>query len=236
VIPLEKFEVSDRVFAVISEAGFQTVGDLLLQMRLDPDTILKLNGMGPKAMRELQDALDKSFPPEPEEVAAPVVEGEAVAPEAVMEVIPAAVEVVEGEVAPIETVTLEAPAAELAEAPVVAEEVPVIAVSAEEAPVEAALAEGVPAEGAPAEVAAPEGAEPQAAPEEEVSALDELFALRPEVLELTALDEEEDEEEGGDKKKKKKKKKYVEVEYDPERDVLVTRKKRKRGDSTGWEW
>ncbi len=57
-IPLEKFEISDRVYAVISETGLQTVGDLLLQMKLDPDAIWKLSGMGPKAMQELQTALD----------------------------------------------------------------------------------------------------------------------------------------------------------------------------------
>ena len=56
---MEKFEISDRVYAVISETGLQTVGDLMLQMKLDPDSIWKLSGMGPKAMQELQTALDK---------------------------------------------------------------------------------------------------------------------------------------------------------------------------------
>ncbi len=74
-IPLQDFHVSDRVYAVISEAGFLTVGDLLLQMRLEPDSILGLNGMGPKAMSELEEALNSKFPPTPE--AAEIVEGEA---------------------------------------------------------------------------------------------------------------------------------------------------------------
>jgi len=240
-IPMEKFSVSDRVFAVISEAGFQTVGDLLLQMRLDPDSILKLNGMGPKAMRELQDALDASFPPEPEEELAPVVEGE-IAPAAEGEEAPAAAEAVEGEAVPVEAAPLEVPAAEQAEAPVAAEEAPTVAAPAEEIPAEAiaegaVTAEAAPAEAAPAVAATAEEGAPAAVPEEEVSALDELFALRPEVLEMSAMAEEEDEEESdGDKKKKKKKKKYVEVEYDPDRDVVVTRKKRKRGDQDSWNW
>ena len=56
-IPLEKFEISDRVYAVISETGLHTVGDLMMQMELNPDSIWKLSGMGPKAMQELQGAL-----------------------------------------------------------------------------------------------------------------------------------------------------------------------------------
>jgi hypothetical protein len=70
---------------------------------------------------------------------------------------------------------------------------------------------------------------------EEISSLDEIFALRPEVLEYPTGDEEaESEEDEGDKKKKKgKKKKFVEVEYDPEKDVVIMKKKHKRG---GTEW
>jgi len=55
-IQLEEFEVSDRVYAVISEAGLQSVGELMVQMRTDPDSILKLSGMGPKGMKELEEA------------------------------------------------------------------------------------------------------------------------------------------------------------------------------------
>lgn len=96
-IPLEKFDVSERVYAVISEAGFQTVGDLMLQLRLDPDSIWKLNGMGPKAMKELTEALERL---EFEEEAPPAVE--AVAAE---------------EAAPAETIAAEAAEeAEIAEA------------------------------------------------------------------------------------------------------------------------
>ena len=59
-IPMENFEISDRVYAVISETGLQTVGDLMMQMELDPDSIWKLSGMGPKAMQELKSALEES--------------------------------------------------------------------------------------------------------------------------------------------------------------------------------
>jgi N utilization substance protein A len=72
--------------------------------------------------------------------------------------------------------------------------------------------------------------------EEEVPGdLDQIFALRPEVLEMVEpmADDEEEEDDRTGKKKKKKKKKYVEMEYDPDKDVVVVKKKRKRGED---EW
>ncbi|GAF97627.1 unnamed protein product, partial [marine sediment metagenome] len=73
-MPLEKFEVANRVYTVISEAGFQTVGDLMLQWKLDSDEILALKGMGPKGMKVLEEALDNVTYPVEE---AAVEEGEA---------------------------------------------------------------------------------------------------------------------------------------------------------------
>jgi N utilization substance protein A len=90
-MPLEQFEVSDRLYAVISEAGYQSVGDLILQMRTNSDALLKLNGMGPKAMIELETALEAlTFAPVEEaaaEGAEAVLEGEA-APETTAEAAP----------------------------------------------------------------------------------------------------------------------------------------------------
>lgn len=227
-IPIEKFEVSDRLFAVVSEAGFATVGDLLLQMRLDPDSILKLNGMGPKAMRELTETLDKMFV-EPEE------------PSAAAEIEPVTTEQAAEPVSEAEALAVE---------PVIAEELPVVQVEEVEAlleaveeelaevvePIQAEVAEAPEAE-APSEVPseAPEAVVGEAvseAVEEEPSTLDELFALRPDVLEFEPAEDEEFDEDQ-DKKKKKKKKKFVELEYDPDRDVMITRKKRKR---SGADW
>lgn len=252
-IPLENFEVSDRVYAVISEAGYQTVGDLMLQMKTDPDAILRLSGMGPKAMRELEAALDAiSFPAEaeaqpeagqeeqleaegqleaeeqPADEAGVVTDEQVLQPEIVDAVVEAGAP--EAEQAQPET-------AELEEAPEAAEagEVEAEVAPELEATPEAA-AEVVPDEG---EIAG----EPEAAmvtedtpltEEEELSTLDELFALRPDVLDIPQVDDEEEEEEDGDKKKRKKrKKKYVEVEYDPDADIMLVKKKRKRG---GVDW
>jgi len=109
------------------------------------------------------------------------------------------------------------------------EELPVTA--AEEEPVTAVIEE-VPAEAEEVKVPTPVGAIEE--PEEEPS-LEELFTLRPEVLESVATDEEEESDEFGDKKKKgKKKSKHVEVTYDPDRDTTLVRKEHKRGG--GWDW
>lgn len=216
-MPLEKFDVSDRVFAVISEAGFQTVGDLLLQMRLDPDSILRLNGMGPKAMKELQEALDRAFPPEPE--------AEEVAEAAILE---APVEL-EGEAVSEELVPPEVPIEELPQEVLIPEGISVEPV---------ALAEAEPVLEDQVEAVAEVASElvPEEAIEEEPTSLEELFALRPEILDISQVEDDETEGEGDQKKRKKdkKKKKFVEVQYDPDKDVIVTRKVRKRG-SLGWE-
>ena len=223
-IPLEDFEVSDRVYAVISEAGYQSVGDLMLQMRLNPDAILRLSGMGPKAMKELETSLEKYSQPVPEEEP-PVIE-----------------------VAPVEPVA-ELTTAE-AEVPVDEAKAPIIVAGAEVEPVAATegLVEVLPesieplAEPVSAIETEPVGekVEPEAVEltpavegaqqaEEEPGSLDELFALRPEVLEFISTDDDEEEDESDDKKKKKKKKKYVEMVYDPDKDVMVVKIKRKRG-------
>jgi N utilization substance protein A len=221
-IPLEDFDISDRVYAVISETGLQTVGDLMLQLTLDEDSIWKLSGMGPKAMQELKTAI---------EALTEKIQAEELAASQEAEIVEQAVEMEAGELEeaaealPIEIPQGEAPESalevvepeeieELVEAGSEAESAEPIAVSDEEE-VELAVEEI----------------------EEEPSSLDEIFALRPEVLTIPQGDEEsesEDEESEDRKKKKgKKKKKFVEVEYDPDKDVVFMKKKHKRG---GSEW
>lgn len=224
-IPLEDLGISPRITSVLGGAGYTTVGDLMLQMRLDSDAILALSGIGPKAMADIEKALaglvfeaaeEEIVAKEPEEVA-PEMAVAAVAAEAMEEVPEEIVELAtaEAEVQVVEPVSVEA------------EPVEPEMVSAEEieAPIEAL------------EEAKPEISEVEI-PEEEPSSLEEIFALKPEVLEYVepVYDEDEEEEEPGRRKKKKKKKKYVEMEYDPDKDVVVYKKKRKRGEwDTDWD-
>ena len=89
-IPLEDLGISLRFATILGGAGFPTVGDLLLQLNLDPDVILGLDGIGPKAMKDVEEALAKLDilkpvevePPVAEVIAAPAVEGEVAALEA----------------------------------------------------------------------------------------------------------------------------------------------------------
>lgn len=207
-MPLEKFEVADRVYAVISEAGFQTVGDLMLQWKLDSDEILALKGMGPKGMKVLEGALDSvTYPVEEIVEEAAVEEGEAdvETPEATEEV---------GEEAEI-------PSPETA-----------VADLEEVAPKDDEL-EDKPAAEAEALEAEELGEEEKVLDSEtEPDTFEEIVSQTPDVLEFELVDEEIEEIEG--KKKKEKKKKYIEIEYDPDHDAMLVKKKRKR-EVQDWE-
>jgi N utilization substance protein A len=218
-IPLEELGISLRFATLLAGAGYPTAGDLMLQMHLDSNAVLGIDGIGAKAIEEIETALEKFSLPEPEaEVEAPVEEAPVL---------------VEGEIEPVPTVEAEVEAEglpELVEAAPVEEEAPVqIEMSAPEAVEEAEVV----VEEEKQEVAPEVDGPVDAVAEEEPSSFDELFKLRADVMELVGDEEEEEEEdEAGrptQKKKKKKKKKFVELEYDPDKDVVVARKKRKRG-------
>lgn len=169
-----------------------TAGDLAVQIRMDSDIVLALQGMSPKGMSEIEETLAARKLIPVEEV--PVVETAEVVVEPVVDAtIPPTDELVT-EVIP-EAVKVET---EPVLVPVVEEEV-----------------------------------------EDELPAdLDKIFALRPEVFEVTTPSEEEEDFSDASKKAggKKKKKKHTEVEYDPDRDVVLVHKKHKRGGDTWGDW
>ena len=233
-IPLEDLGISLRYTSLLGGMGYTTIGDLMLQMNLDPNVILAIEGIGPKAMQEIESALTNfSFPgvvtAEPTEEAPAHVE-EIPEAEVITEeekpseelVVAEEKEIQEGEIIP----SLEPEKAK--EEKVVEAELPELAYQeATEKPGEAEEKIG--------ELAEAEE-QPEAVLEEEPVSFDELFTLRPEVLDMVAPEEDEEFEEEGDMKKKKKKKKqrkFVEVEYDPDRDLVVVKKKHKRG---GFDW
>ena len=214
MIPADAFELSildsglpEHVAYILQEAGFSTLGEMAVQIKVRPDDILRLNGIGPRALQEINNmvvALDERHAKE----AAAAVEAAKVAAEEAPEVIEVAPvsEMVEPEVvAPIDIV---APVEEVE--PVVSDVAPVVtepAVTIEETE------------------------------EEEVpfDKLFELRQVVPAAV--ASDEEEEEETEGGvpGKKKGKKKKKHVQVEYDPDKDqTIVTRKHRRDGE--GWDW
>jgi N utilization substance protein A len=106
-VPAAAFETSiydlplkEHLINIITEAEITTVGDLMLTMKLDPDKVLGLPGVGPKSLQAIEEAIAQiKFPePGPEPVAevetaipavvgeAPTAEAEAVEPQAAVEV------------------------------------------------------------------------------------------------------------------------------------------------------
>jgi N utilization substance protein A len=211
-IPLDDLGISPRWVILLSGQGYSSVGDLLLQMTLDPDAILAINGIGPKAMEEISAALEGV------QLEAPVEE----APEALAEEAAVDEAAVEAEVAP-EALEGEAQAEPADEVDETSEAIALPV----EAPEDAALVEA--------------GAETESVETEELS-LDEIFRLKTEELVFVGEGEEEEDSDDSEtdskgKKKKKKRRKHVEMEYDPDRDVMIVKSKKKRGPSDwGEDW
>ncbi len=211
---LEDLPFSSRIFNLLSEAGYDTLGSLMLQLGLDSDTILALGGIGPKALDEIKSVISSiKFAVEEEMVVEPI--PTILEPEIPEEGIPIAIE------------------------PALALEVPVdFTPEAEMAEVKVEPEGEVPEVIEPTEPVTAEGLSPLANEDEEKS-LDSIFKLSPEVFtEAVSSDEEEDDELGPKKgtKAKKKKRKFTEMEYDPDRDVMVVKKKRKRGTGDWENW
>jgi N utilization substance protein A len=78
-MPLEQLELKEHVFNILVEAGIDTVGALMMSMKMDVNKVLGLAGIGPKAIANIEESLAAlQFPePAPEVVAAePVAEAE----------------------------------------------------------------------------------------------------------------------------------------------------------------
>jgi len=137
--PLDILELPDFIYNILTEAELRMAGDLILAMKLDPDKVRAISGIGPKAIETIQAAIGNVTFPEPE----PEPE-----PEAVLETGTEAeqvevVAVAEGEALPAgELVASEEPVAvESAE-----QEADVVAVEDEREPIDEESVEGRPLE------------------------------------------------------------------------------------------
>ncbi len=206
-MPLEDIGLKEHVFNILVEAGIDNVGALMMSMKMDPNRVLGLPGIGPKAITNIEETLAALKFPEP----APV--------EPTAEAAPA----VEPEPQPEPTT---APVAEVVEAAP-------IAAAPEAGKVEEIPAGEKPAP-AKKEPKAKAGEPEEDDEHKDGVSLDELFAMKPEIFQTGAVDEDES---GDKKKGKKGKKKSVELEFDEERGEVVGRKKHKRGDDElGGDW
>lgn len=119
-MPILDVPLKEHILAILQEAGMENFGDLMLQVKRDPDKVLSLNGIGPKAMEEIQTLVQTyQFPaletvPEPVAEEAPALEESATAA-----VVEGGAEAVVSEV---EAEAVEAPAVETVETPAIVEE------------------------------------------------------------------------------------------------------------------
>ena len=82
-MPLEKAGIKEHVFNILTESGIETVGSLMVKMKLDPNSVLGLPGVGPKAIQNIEECLaaltfPEEVPAEPEVKPAPEAVAEAV--------------------------------------------------------------------------------------------------------------------------------------------------------------
>lgn len=171
---LSDTDIKEHIFNILFEAEYETVGELMLALRLDPDKVFDLPGIGPKAIENITEVLAVMVFPEPE---------------------PEIVEVEEEVSEDVEEEAVEAEDEEIAEdvEPIEAEE----------------------------ETAESVEVEPEA------EKMDEIFAVKPEMISSGEVEDEIDPEEIA-KEKKKQKKKFVKYEFDPELGEVVAQKRRKR--------
>lgn len=181
--PVENLGLAEHIVNILTGADQRTIGDLMLVMKLNRDSVLGLAGIGPKSMQAIENALANVTFPEP----APVVEPPQFGGEPVVEAKIAA--------APAEAADEAAPVVQ--EGTVEVEGIAAVEADIEEKP------------------------------------LEEIFTLKPEMLQPVSITEDED---ATSDKKKKKKKKHVEIVYDPEQDQTIARKKHKRGEADWGEW
>ncbi len=104
-MPLEQAGIREHVFNILVEAGFETIGELMLTLKSDPNKILGLAGVGPKAMQNIEETLAELTFPEPEP--APVEEVKVEAAEEPQEMQPVESEAAEAMQAELQPVSVE---------------------------------------------------------------------------------------------------------------------------------
>ncbi len=65
-LPLDQMGLKEHVFNILTEAGYETAGDLILALKLDSNRVLGLPGIGPKAMQNIEERIAALTFPEAE--------------------------------------------------------------------------------------------------------------------------------------------------------------------------
>jgi transcription termination/antitermination protein NusA len=64
-MPLDQVGLKEHVFNILVEAGYDTLGGLMMAMKLDANKVLGLPGIGPKAMQNIEETIAGVTFPEP---------------------------------------------------------------------------------------------------------------------------------------------------------------------------
>ncbi|WKZ51138.1 MAG: transcription termination factor NusA [Anaerolineales bacterium] len=65
-VRLDDSGIKNHVVVILTEAGYETVGDLMVALKTDSNKVLGLAGVGPKAMQNIEESLAALTFPEPE--------------------------------------------------------------------------------------------------------------------------------------------------------------------------
>jgi N utilization substance protein A len=174
-MPLEQLELKEHVFNILVEAGIDTIGALMMSMKMDANKVLGLPGIGPKAISNIEERLAAIQFPEP----------------------PAAEPVTEAVAEPVAEVEPQPQSQAQVEAPLAVAEGVAVAAPGEEASVGEKQAPAKKEPRKPAE-------EPEDDEHKDGVSLDELFAMKPEIFQTAAGEEEESADKKKGKKGKKK--------------------------------
>lgn len=210
-LDLSESGLSEKIIEALIEAKFNNAGKLVLKSKVNPDALLEISGVGPKTLEKIAEFGEKlpDLVPEPE---------------------PEPEEEIQPEELPAESAETEAEVKADVEAQETVEE-------------EVGESEEVAEDSTEVKAETEAADETTEEPQEEMS-FDEMFKIKSDEFEPAKLDSNEDseEDEEGDessddkKKKKKKTKKFRELEYDPDRDITISKKKHKRGEDDWGEW
>jgi len=204
-IPILDVSLSEHILVILQESGIDTLGDLIVKVRMDSDEILSYNGIGPKAFSTIVEFVDNIKLAEEEKVE-----------------LEEAIEAVE------ESTT---PETEIESAEALAEE-EIQSETEVEAPGEVVAEEEAEAVIEPQAEEVEESATEEEKTFEELFNIGKVkFDYAPDLEGSTEEDETSDLASG--KTKKGKKKKGYAVEYDPDKDESKVVRKHKRDD--GWE-
>jgi len=204
-LPIFTLGLSDEINTILTNEEYEYVGDLMVQYFFDPSKLNALKGINEEILEQISSAFDllTSTLPEPE-------------PEPVEQEVQAEIE--------------EIPDVEIPEIMAETTEEETEAESQEEEVVAELESEEISEEPEPevvGEIAVKEEVSEEEK-EELPDSLEDIFKLKPEMMDLPEESDESVEDEATSKKKKKHGKKFVELEYDPEQDVTIRRKKHKR--------